>query len=175
MGAAGKLRQVVADAIRKDPLTYTDAFLGQPREDYIRTILKPSSWGGAIELSIFATHYKTEISSIDVETGRCDRFGEGAWDNRCIVMYSGIHYDAVSLAPTPSAPVDFHQTVFPVRLGDDIMRGATELATKLRKERRFTNTATFTLRCERCGKGLKGEKEARQHARETGHADFGEY
>lgn len=28
---------------------------------------------------------------------------------------------------------------------------------------------------QRCGKGLKGEKEARQHAAETGHAEFGEY
>ena len=26
-----------------------------------------------------------------------------------------------------------------------------------------------------CGKGLKGEKEARAHASETGHVEFGEY
>jgi len=179
MGAAGRLRQVVTDAIRNDPETYSDAFLGQPREDYIKAILKPSTWGGAIELSIFAAHYRTEITSIDVETGRRDRFGGDKWENRCIVMYSGIHYDALSLAPTPNAPLDFHQTVFPVALGgekdDDILRAANELATRLRKERRFTNTATFSLRCERCGKGLKGEKEARAHAKETGHADFGEY
>lgn len=46
----------------------------RPRDEYIATILKPASWGGAIELSVLSAHYKTEISSIDVETGRVDRF-----------------------------------------------------------------------------------------------------
>lgn len=45
-----------------------------PREQYIATILKPSTWGGAIELGILAKHFNTEIASIDVETGRIDRF-----------------------------------------------------------------------------------------------------
>lgn len=46
----------------------------RPRDEYIATILKPATWGGAIELSILSAHYNTEISSIDVETGRIDRF-----------------------------------------------------------------------------------------------------
>lgn len=29
-----------------------------------------------LELSVFCEHYHTEITSIDVETGRCDRYGE---------------------------------------------------------------------------------------------------
>ena len=44
------------------------------RDNYIATILKPSTWGGAIELGVLARHYGTEIASIDVETGRVDRF-----------------------------------------------------------------------------------------------------
>jgi ubiquitin thioesterase OTU1 len=44
------------------------------RDAYIATILKPATWGGAIELGILAKHYGTEIASIDVETGRFDRF-----------------------------------------------------------------------------------------------------
>jgi len=31
---------------------------------------------------IFADYYQTEISSFDVETGRCDRFGEGSYESR---------------------------------------------------------------------------------------------
>ncbi|KIO26237.1 hypothetical protein M407DRAFT_202565 [Tulasnella calospora MUT 4182] len=174
MNVVPRLRQVVVDAIRKDPDTYSDAFLGQPRDNYIKTISKPSSWGGAIELSIFSKYYATEISSFDVETGRCDRFGEGQYDNRVILLYSGIHYDAVSLTPVPDAPLDFHTTIFPVS-SEAIMQGAAQMATKLRAKKAYTNTATFDLKCERCGKGLKGEKEARQHAAETGHAEFGEY
>jgi hypothetical protein len=62
-------------------------------------ISKDSTWGGAIgmtkldsdagfilnplvELSIFSDHFRTEIDSYDVETGRCDKFGEGKYDNR---------------------------------------------------------------------------------------------
>lgn len=49
-----------------------------PRDKYIATILKPSTWGGAIELGILAKHFKTEIASIDVETGRIDQFSPSA-------------------------------------------------------------------------------------------------
>ena len=45
-----------------------------PRDKYIATILKPSTWGGAIELGILAKYFNTEIASIDVETGRIDQF-----------------------------------------------------------------------------------------------------
>ncbi|KAG9012979.1 ubiquitin-specific protease otu1 [Tulasnella sp. JGI-2019a] len=82
MNVASRLRQVVVEAIKKDPETYSDAVLGHTREEYMKTISKPSAWGGAIELVIFAEHYNTEISSFDIETGRCDRFGQGR-DTRC--------------------------------------------------------------------------------------------
>lgn len=169
------------------------------RDDYISTILRPSAWGGAIELAILAAHYGTEISSIDVETGRIDSFPpptERDSGNRCILVYSGIHYDAATIAPMLDVPDEFHQTVVP-REGegdaDPVLAAAKKLADKLRAKRAFTNTATFTLKCQvrgdfavprtdplipciqKCGTGLIGEKEAREHAKETGHVDFGEY
>lgn len=94
-----------------------------PPSQYIATILKPLTWGGAIELGILAAHYRTEIASIDVETGRIDHFAPagfsgvgaiGVGDMRCIVIYSGIHYDAATLAPVADAPGEWHQTMFPV-------------------------------------------------------------
>ncbi|KAH8116809.1 OTU-domain-containing protein, partial [Phellopilus nigrolimitatus] len=180
-GKAQTIRKIVAEAIRNDPINWTEAILGRSRESYIETILKPSSWGGAIELAILATHYTTEIASVDVETGRIDRFSPASSKpaNRCILIYSGIHYDAASLAPMADAPPDFHQTVFSITSEDDttdpILLAAKQLADKLRAKRAFTNTATFDLRCEICKTGLKGEKEARAHATQTGHASFGEY
>lgn len=125
-----------------------------PREQYIQTILKPVSWGGAIELAILASHYNTEIASIDVETGRIDRFTptSGPASNRCILVYSGIHYDAATLAPMLDAPSDFHQTMFPIQGEDEnsdpLLKAAKQLADKLRAKRAYTNTATFDLRCE---------------------------
>lgn len=41
--------------------------------------------------------------------------------------------------------------------------------------RQFTDTANFTLRCLVCQLGVKGEKEAMEHAKATGHQSFGEY
>lgn len=89
--------------------------------NYIDAITKPNTWGGAIELTIFAAHYNTEIASIDVETGRVDHFNPPALDSgisptsmRCIVIYSGIHYDAASLAPMIDAPAEWHQTLFEI-------------------------------------------------------------
>lgn len=49
-----------------------------PVRDYTRTITGKNSWGGAIELAIFATYFQTEIVSIDVETLRPYHFGKAA-------------------------------------------------------------------------------------------------
>jgi len=171
------MREIVADGIRNDAETYNEAILGMPPATYISKILTPSTWGGAIELGILASHYGTEIASIDVETGRIDQFaprGVENPDNRCLLIYSGIHYDAATLAPMADAPSDWHQTVFPTR-STDVLVAAKRLADVLRAKRAFTNTATFDLKCEQCGKGLKGEKGAQAHATETGHTNFGEY
>jgi len=183
MQKAPVIRQIVAEAIRKDPATWSDAILGRPRDEYIRTILSPNSWGGAIELTILAAHYRTEIASIDVETGRIDRYGPDSGDggagesSRALLIYSGIHYDATVLAPTPDAPQEFCASVVPASgaEGDRVLEALGTLATKLRAKRAYTNTSTFDLKCEVCGQGLKGEKEARTHASETGHVKFGEY
>lgn len=48
-----------------------------------------------------------------------------------------------------------------------------EMGRKLKRRRYYTDTAKFDLRCGRCGVGLVGEKQAREHAKETGHVEFG--
>ncbi|GAA5905068.1 ubiquitin-specific protease OTU1 [Sporobolomyces salmoneus] len=176
------LREIVADAIRADPVTYSEVMLGRPPKDYIETILSPKSWGGAIELSIFSTHFQSEIWSIDVQTGRTDKFGEGNGFQNCVfIVYSGIHYDALtfSFAPPSSAPfppdLSFDTTIFPLPVEPTTLSAATQLVGVLRKNHSYTDTATFSLRCEVCREAIVGEKEARQHASQTGHQRFGEY
>jgi ubiquitin thioesterase OTU1 len=177
---ASDMRQIVVNGIQSNPDTYNEAILGMPMSKYIATISNPTSWGGAIELGILAAHYSTEIASVDIETGRIDHFspGEPGGAMRCILIYSGIHYDAASLAPVADAPAEWHQTLFPVKSSNDsdpILVAAKKLATILREKRAFTNTSTFDVKCEDCGQGLKGEKGARAHAEQTGHVRFGEY
>lgn len=90
-----------------------------------------------------------------METGRIDHFTpspETDSGNRSILIYSGIHYDAATLAPIKDAPEDFHQTIMPVQgstpESDPILKAAKALADKLRAKKAFTNTSTFTLKCE---------------------------
>ena len=40
---------------------------------------------------------------------------------------------------------------------------------------KYTDTASFTIRCLVCQRGLTGEKEAVEHAKATGHTNFSEF
>ncbi|KAK9768356.1 ubiquitin-specific protease otu1 [Basidiobolus ranarum] len=169
-----ELRKLISDTILISPEEYSDAILGQSRESYCDWILRDSSWGGAIELSIFSEHYKVEICSIDIKSLRLDRFGEGKYDQRIFVLYSGIHYDVIAMTPQLFSSQEYDQTQFDVT-DDGILAGCIELATKFNKKHAYTDLAGFTLRCSVCQTGLKGQKEAQAHAMQTGHSEFIEY
>ncbi|CDS08664.1 hypothetical protein LRAMOSA10025 [Lichtheimia ramosa] len=169
-----QLRQAVATAIEQDPIMYSDATLGQERAKYIDWIQKTSSWGGAIEIAILSNYLNVEIDSIDVQTGRVDKFGEGSYPERVLIIYSGIHYDAVALTPALDCPEDFDQTRFSSE-DESIISAAKKLADILRQKRKYTDVANFTLKCNQCMKGLVGEKDARDHAAATKHTHFVEY
>ncbi|ORX92344.1 ubiquitin thioesterase OTU1-like protein [Basidiobolus meristosporus CBS 931.73] len=169
-----QLRELISDTILTKPEEYSDAILGQSRESYCDWILRDSSWGGAIELSIFSKHYQVEICSIDIKSLRLDRFGEGEYSQRIFVLYSGIHYDVIAMTPQLFSSQEYDQTQFDVA-DDGVLAGCIELATKFNKKHAYTDLAGFTLRCSVCQAGLKGQKEAQAHAMETGHSEFIEY
>lgn len=168
------LRNTIIKYIKDDPETYSDVVLGKSRDDYCSWIAEKNSWGGAIELAIFASYYKVEIRSVDVKSGRIDRYGHGIYDKCVYVIYSGIHYDAVALTPMIGADQEYDQTVFDTT-DESILSAVIGIADKMKQLRKYTYTADFTIRCGQCQKGLKGEQEAVQHARETGHTSFTEY
>ncbi|QSL65923.1 hypothetical protein MERGE_003060 [Pneumocystis wakefieldiae] len=159
MDIASELRSLVAQTIQNDPATYSDAILGRSRDEYCRWINKTNSWGGAIEILILANHFEIEICSIDVATGRTDRFGEGRL--MCgFIVYSGIHYDAIALTPMSGASPNFDTTIFSV---EDL------------NIHYYTDTSNFLLKCKMCKTNLRGRKDALEHAKITGHSNFDEY
>lgn len=83
-----ELRSIIAQNIQADKETYSAVVLDQQPDDYCRWIQNEDAWGGAIELDILSRHFDVEISSIDVQTLRTDRFNEGR-PERCILVYSG--------------------------------------------------------------------------------------
>ncbi|KAL0050495.1 hypothetical protein WJX82_000792 [Trebouxia sp. C0006] len=175
---ATKLRRIIADAVAADPFTYNDGFLGKSNAEYQKWILDPKKWGGAIELSIFARHFAREIAAYDIQTKRCDVYGQGeGYPERVMLIYDGLHYDALALAAFKDAPEELDVTITEQasQQAAGIERASAALTDEANKARQFTNTASFTLRCGTCKIGVKGEKEALEHAKTTGHANFSEY
>ncbi|KAI9040499.1 ubiquitin-specific protease OTU1 [Aspergillus affinis] len=176
--AMNELRSIVAQTIQERPDLYSEVVLEKRPDDYCRWIQNEDSWGGGIELSILSKHFGIEICSIDVQTLRVDRFNEGP-PTRCILVYSGIHYDTIALSP--SAPPFAHSDIPPeldTKVFDSadslVLEKALALCKILQGKHYYTDTAGFSIRCNTCGGIFTGEKGAAQHAAQTGHYDFGE-
>ncbi|OHE98528.1 OTU-like cysteine protease [Colletotrichum orchidophilum] len=177
---AKELRKMVADYIRQHPDDYPEAVLDMPVEKYIRTIQDPERWGGAIELGIFSDLFDLEVVAFDVKSQNPLRFGENK-DSRCILVYSGIHYDRI--ACSPSEPPYTHSDLPPEldrtnwsTSDDEILNKTRELIRKLHEMHYFTDTTEFLLRCtvHGCDWLGNGQKEANKHAKATGHMGFSE-
>lgn len=63
--------------------------------------------------------------------------------------------------------------MFPAE-NDSILAEALQLANEAQSSRQFTDVNKFTLKCIVCGVHLTGQVQAQQHAKSTGHANFGE-
>ncbi|XP_005105509.1 ubiquitin thioesterase OTU1 [Aplysia californica] len=170
---ASHLREVIAGIVSKDPVTYSEAFLGKPNKEYCKWIRDKNSWGGGIELSVLCQFYSTEIAVVDTQSGRVDRFGEDKnYKERVFLIYDGIHYDplvyeAVDQSGGVCTKFSIHNAV--------ILAQALELASEAKSVRQFTDVEGFSLRCLVCQTPLRGRKEATDHAQAMGHLNFGEY
>ncbi|KFO19652.1 ubiquitin thioesterase OTU1 [Fukomys damarensis] len=169
---APEMRRLIAQIVASDPDFYSEAILGKTNQEYCDWIKRDDTWGGAIEISILSKFYQCEICVVDTQTVRIDRFGEDAgYSKRVLLIYDGIHYDPLQRNfPDPDTPP---LTIFSSN-DDIVLVQALELADEARRKRQFTDVNRFTLRCMVCQKGLTGQEEAREHAKETGHTSFGE-
>jgi ubiquitin thioesterase OTU1 len=94
------MRQIIAESVSSDTDNYSEAVLGKPNPEYCRWILKPDSWGGAIELAVLSNFYGLEIAVVDTLNAIINRFGEDQhYAQRVFLMFDGIHYDPLYLEP----------------------------------------------------------------------------
>lgn len=172
---AGALREVVAQRVLADQERFSEAVLGKSPHEYAEWIRNKDHWGGGIELAVLAEHYKTELAAFDCQSLRVDCFGQGCgYTQRVLLIYDGIHYDLLVRTPFADAPAEFDMSVFDA--GDEgVMVEGRALAERAQKAGKFTDTANFTLRCLVCQRGLKGETDAVEHAKKTGHTNFAEF
>ncbi|KAH8278191.1 hypothetical protein KR044_001066 [Drosophila immigrans] len=165
------MRHIIAQEVAADPQQYNDAVLGKSNAEYCAWIQKADSWGGAIEVSILSNYYGIEIDVVDIQNAIINRFGEDKnFGLRVFLLFDGIHYDPLYMETSQSAAP---ATIFPVEeLG--VYQQAEQLANEAKSSRQFTNVDKFNLRCLQCDLMLVGQTQAQQHAKATGHANFGE-
>ncbi|XP_012222700.1 ubiquitin thioesterase Otu1 isoform X1 [Linepithema humile] len=168
---ASFMREIIANSVAADPEEYSEAFLGRPNPEYCKWILKSDSWGGAIELSILSKFYGLEIAVIDSINAIINRFGEDQhYAQRVFLIFDGIHYDPLYLEPLDGGSI---QTIFPTE-DERMLLEAAQLAREAKSSRQFTDVQKFTLMCIDCKIKLNGQAAAQQHAKDTGHKNFGE-
>lgn len=165
------MRHIIAQEVAADPQQYNDAVLGKSNAEYCAWIQKADSWGGAIEVSILSNYYGIEIDVVDIQNAIINRFGEDKnFGLRVFLLFDGIHYDPLYMETAQSAAP---ATIFPVE-EQGVYQQAEQLANEAKSSRQFTNVDKFNLRCLQCDLMLVGQAQAQQHAKATGHANFGE-
>ena len=161
---------------------YSEAFLGKSAEAYAEWVQNPEHWGGEIEMHILSQFLDITICAVDVQTGVVYKYSPpvvatattpaGAKET-IFLIYDGIHYDA--MVRRKSDGLEGLQTSFSEKEESQALAECETAAKRLREERQFTDTKNFDLRCLVCNVGLVGEAGAREHAKLTGHQNFGEY
>ncbi|KAM0277533.1 hypothetical protein ACHAQH_005732 [Verticillium albo-atrum] len=177
---APELRKMVADHILAHPDTYSEAILATPPGAYARAIQGRDRWGGAIELGIFSDLFDVEICTFDVKGQTLLRFGENK-DTRCLLVYSGIHYDRVALSPSEppyqesTLPPELDRTVWPTD-DSDVLEKTQKLVAQLHEIHYYTDPAEILLTCDvpGCQWIGSGERAGREHAEKTGHVALSE-
>lgn len=184
---AADYRRAVADVIQRDPFVYTADFLGKEPEVYREWILHPDHWGGEIEMSILSGVLGVEIAAIDIQSNNSFIYGEGSGvlEGRIYVIYDGIHFDALAMEMTPTTEGD-SRDYHAAAIGGDEAKKITvfspedqaallsfkELAAELKRKKQFVNLADCAFQCNICYVGLRGQEDAREHAKATGHTNF---
>ena len=162
------LREIVAGLVLSREADFPAAILGKPVVDYIAWIRDDRSWGGSIELAVLSDYFQVEIAVFTIASIHWQIFGEGKYDRRIYLAYAGIHYDVFQQVKPQT------RSIFPSS-EVSIMHAISIHGLQLQKDLAFTDTGSFTLKCDQCGKKLVGEKEAQQHAKQSGHSEFSEY
>jgi ubiquitin thioesterase OTU1 len=171
---SARLRSLISTTVLSDPEQYSEAFLGKPPAEYSAWIKDSSKWGGEIELSILSKHFGVEIAAVDIETNNVYIYGQDeGYPKRVYLLYDGIHYDALASNRSESASEATDQTQFAPD-DEEPLEQTKRLAADLKARKQYVNLAGCDLQCLVCNRGLRGQKEALEHAQQTGHQNFGQ-
>ncbi|CCK72642.1 ubiquitin-specific protease OTU1 KNAG_0L00190 [Huiozyma naganishii CBS 8797] len=163
---SASLRQIVSDVVVANPQEYTSAILDKPNREYSQWILRSDSWGGGIEISILAKRLATAIYVVDMDSLNVDKFLEAEFDKFILIMFNGIHYDAIEMSDG--------RTVFDKTGQDELIAESLAIASELKRTGHSFNTHVAKIKCNTCGDVFVGERAVSKHAESTGHTNFGQ-
>ncbi|CDW86261.1 ubiquitin thioesterase otu1 [Stylonychia lemnae] len=169
LNESSKLREVIAKIVRSDPINFNEAILGKSPEEYAQFISGQNSWGGAIELMIFADQLECEIVAVDIINIRYDIFGQ---------VYIMIYVSRTSSKIRSNFTDLFEQISENTEIrvfspsDEQTLQESLKLAKLLNSKKQYTDTSKFSLQCGICFQGLTGQNDAMDHASKTGHMNF---
>lgn len=167
-------RTLVAEAIKKDPNTFTSDYLDMDPVEYVRWIQNPEKWGGEIEISILSDALGVEISVADIRSSTILTYGEGkGFQQRVYLLYDGIHYDAIVQEKKVGAQAPVETCTFTPD-NQAVYAAVLSFVSELKRKKQFVNLSSGQLYCNICYQTFVGEKEAVSHAKQTGHQNFGQ-
>jgi len=164
-----EMRKMIARAIEVDD-RFNEVVLEKHPKEYARWIQKNESWGGYIECLIMAEYLQIQIASVHIQTNHVAFYPENddyKGDYRIILLHDGIHYDYVYADGPENTPM----RIFSVHCETSLAK-AGGVAQDLKGKKQFTDVHGFSLQCQECFTMLKGQKEAQEHGKSTGHRNF---
>ena len=158
------IREIITAEIMSNPEEYNSAILGKNPEDYCKWILNKEIWGGGIELSILSKFFHVQIGVADIQFITIEYFGN--YDKCIYLLYNNIHYDVFYKEENGKITGVFNSNDAKVK--QEIM----DICMKLQNRDNFVDTKNFSLKCMQCGFLMKGQSEAIDHSKKTGHFNF---
>lgn len=156
-GNAAAMRLLIKDTILAHPDQYSEVFLGRPVYEYCAWIQDDKSWGGEIELSILAQHFRVEMVVFDVTSMSRLCYGEDqGFSQRMFLLYDGVHYDLVVESPSKTAPESRDTALFPINDFSKVER-ASEVAVEAHQNHEYTDLHRFSIQCLVCRQGFTGQ------------------
>ena len=176
-------RQLVAREIASRPDIYTKDYLEKDPSEYTQWITNPDKWGGEIEISILSNLLQVQIAVMDIRSNHILVYGDDALisssssgnssgrSSRIYLLYDGVHYDAM-VKTTTTSPME--QKVFHPVEDLSFHSLAQEYLKELSQQKKFVNLQSGLLQCNICLQTFHGQQDAIQHAKSTGHQNFGQ-
>ena len=160
------IREIITVEIMSNPDEYNSAILGKTPQEYCKWILNKETWGGGIELSILSKFFHVQIGVADIQFITIEYFGN--YDKCIYLLYNNIHYDVFYKEENGKITGLFDSN--DARVKQEIM----DICMELQKRDNYVDTKNFSLKCMQCGFLIKGQSEAIEHSKKTGHFNFSE-